>query len=102
MWPHKLKLENRNNPYENKRLSIAGISLHAVDRVKRGDFTSRMADQFTAKGLEAADTLHVACAIEGKADFFITTDDRLLKFQSSIQITDPITFIKTSDQWEEK
>jgi hypothetical protein len=89
-----LELENRKNPFENKRLSIAGFSSHAIDFVKRSDSVSMMADQFTAKGLKSAAALHLACACEGNADFFITTDDKLLKFQSNIQIIDPIVFIK--------
>ena len=41
------------------------------------------------------DALHVSCAIEGGADYFITTDIRLLKFSSDeIKIVDPIDFIK--------
>ena len=70
LWSYILELENRKNPYENKRLSIAGFSLHAIDCVQRSDSVSLMADQFTAKGLKAADALHLACAIGGKVDFF--------------------------------
>ena len=102
LWSYMLELENRKNPYENKRLSIAGFSFHAVDCVKRSDSVSTMADQFTAKGLRTVDALHLACAIEGNADFFMTTDDKLLKFQSSIQIVDPITFIKVYNHGEVK
>jgi predicted nucleic acid-binding protein len=30
-------------------------------------------------GIRSYDALHAACAIVGKADVFVTTDDRLLK-----------------------
>jgi predicted nucleic acid-binding protein len=41
--------------------------------------------------------LHIACAIKAGADYFLTTDDGVLKkaaFVKDIQITDPIGFIK--------
>ena len=45
-------------------------------------------------GVKSKDALHISCAIEGKADYFITTDIRLLKFSSDeIKIIDPIDFI---------
>ena len=43
------------------------------------------------------DSLHIACAIILKCDFFITTDDKILNLSKTleeIKITDPIGFIK--------
>jgi len=98
LWSYMLELENRKNPFENKQLSIAGFSSHAMDFIQRSDSVSKMADQFAAEGLRVADAIHLACAINGGADFFITTDDKILKFPLlSIQIIDPITLIKTLD-----
>ena len=103
LWSYMLELENRKNPFANKRLSIASFSSHAVDFVKRSDSVSKKADRFEAQGLKAADAIHLACAGEGGADFLITTDDKVLKFQSGgIQIVDPITFIKIFDHGEAK
>ena len=102
LWSYMLELENRKNPYENKRLSIAGFSSHAISFVNRSDSVSELADQCTAKGLRTADALHLACAVVGGADHFITTDDKLLKFQSNMPIVDPIAFVKFLDEPEEK
>jgi predicted nucleic acid-binding protein len=33
----------------------------------------------TEIGLKAKDALHIACAIEGKANYYLTTDDEILK-----------------------
>jgi predicted nucleic acid-binding protein len=41
--------------------------------------------------------LHIACVIKANADFFLTTDDGVLKKTSivkDVKITDPIGFIK--------
>jgi len=44
------------------------------------------------------DSLHIACAIHAGADFFLTTDDGILKksipVTQDLRITDPIDFIK--------
>lgn len=41
------------------------------------------------------DTLQVASAIIGKADYFLTTDKRLLKYQTDkIRIINPIDFVR--------
>lgn len=48
-------------------------------------------------GVKKLDSLHIACAISAKADYFITTDDGILKkatLVDEIRITDPIGFIK--------
>ena len=44
-------------------------------------------------GLKSKDALHIACAIEGKAEYFLTTDDKILKkgkHIKEIKIIDPI------------
>ena len=43
------------------------------------------------------DSLHIACAIVSKCDYFLTTDDQILKLSlvvSVINVNDPIGFIK--------
>jgi len=43
------------------------------------------------------DSLHIACAIKAKAEYFLTTDDGILKksmFIENVRIVDPIGFIK--------
>lgn len=40
------------------------------------------------------DSLHVACAIISSAEYFLSTDKRLLKYQTEkIKIVNPIEFI---------
>jgi len=48
-------------------------------------------------GLQKFDSLHIACAIQSKCDYFLTTDDKVLNRNnqiSDISVTDPIAFIK--------
>lgn len=49
-------------------------------------------------GIKTKDAYHVACAIIAECDYFLSTDDRLLKYHSDqLAMLDPIDFIK---MWE--
>ena len=50
-------------------------------------------------GVKHKDACHVACAIIAECDYFISTDDRLLKYVSDIKVVNPIEFI---NGWEEE
>lgn len=46
-------------------------------------------------GVKEKDAYHVACAIVAKCNYFITTDDRLLKYQSEkVDLVTPEEFIR--------
>ncbi len=48
-------------------------------------------------GIKKIDSLHLACATQMGADYFLTTDDEILEKATSIKgirVTDPIGFIK--------
>lgn len=52
-------------------------------------------------GAKTKDALHVATAIEGKADYFLTTDDKLLsavKRSKMIKALNPIDYIKVLEK----
>jgi len=47
-------------------------------------------------GVKSKDALHIACAIEGKAEYFLTTDDKLLKKLAETKeliVINPVNFI---------
>lgn len=53
-----------------------------------------------ALGFKKLDALHLACAIKGEADYFLTTDDGVLgkaALTRKLVITDPITFVQEMD-----
>ena len=51
--------------------------------------------QIMETGVKSADAHHAASAIVAKCDYFLTTDDRLLKYETNeIKIVDPPEFIK--------
>jgi len=47
--------------------------------------------------IKSKDSLHLACAISMRCEYFLTTDDQLLKKAvgiKEIKVTDPISFIR--------
>ena len=54
-------------------------------------------------GIKEKDSLHIACAITNKCDYFITTDKKLLnKPIEKVKIINPINFIvETEDNSNE-
>jgi predicted nucleic acid-binding protein len=59
--------------------AISQWRLLAANHVMAGPEVMAIAEPLLTGGVHALDALHVASAVVGKADLFITTDDRLLK-----------------------
>jgi predicted nucleic acid-binding protein len=99
IWSYVLLFENFHNPFEIRKNAILDFSKHAtVTIVEKAEILIK-ANEISKAGIKAYDSLHISCAIYGKCNYFITTDDRILKYKNdTIQIVDPIEFIKL---WEE-
>ncbi|MCK5131048.1 MAG: PIN domain-containing protein [Candidatus Sabulitectum sp.] len=80
-----------------KRELIKKWRLYSTEDVVESENILRVASKLKQNGIKKIDSLHIACAISSKADYFLTTDDGILKkamFIKDIQVTDPIGFIK--------
>lgn len=93
-----LEYENGKNRFSHKKKAIADFmnanESHYVG-IEKGEEVKAIAERVMESGVKSADALHVACAILAGSDYFITTDDRLLKFQTEdIQIVTPGEFIR--------
>ena len=52
------------------------------------------AQSVISTGIKPKDAYHVMCAIEADCRFFLSTDDRLLKFQTNkLQLMNPVDFV---------
>lgn len=96
-----LLYENSRNPYELRKLTIRDFvrenATEYID-VDRSDEVKLFADDIITTGVKTADAHHVACAILSDCDFFLTTDDRLLKYKTDkLRVIDPTEFIR---DWE--
>ena len=93
VWSYVLKFENSRNPFEAKKQAVARWELLSSSFVSMSDEIVANAEEITTTGVKSTDALHVACAIAGNCDYFITVDKRLLTYKDSrINICNPIEF----------
>jgi predicted nucleic acid-binding protein len=93
--------ENSQNPYETKQAAISEFilrnSAEYID-VEKADVIKCKAEEIMKTGVKTKDAYHVACAIYASCDCFLTTDSRLLKYQTDeIQMLNPIDFIRRQE-----
>lgn len=97
VWSYILDFENAQNPFDERKQTIAKWqALSSID-IEEGPLLLSNARFFVASGIKTKDALHVACAIEGNADYFLSTDDKLLKKLATlnqIAAMNPVDFIK--------
>jgi len=97
--------ENSNNPHEERRFSIADFLNHAslfVDYDKAENVEMKAAE-IMEYHITNKDAIHIACAIEAGCDYFITTDDNLLKkyTDNEIIVCNPVELIKIMEEQDE-
>jgi len=95
-WSYILEYENSENPFVQKKEAIyKWKSISKIDINETNKIIKTAEDLFTLK-IKHKDALHIACAIEAKCDYFLTTDIFILKkahLINQIQIINPINFI---------
>ena len=93
-----LNYEVHNSPYETQENAISeflikNVSIY-VGNNKQEEVDS-LANEIMTTGVKYKDACHVASAIIAGCDAFLSTDKRLLKYQSDrIKIMNPIDFIQ--------
>lgn len=98
---YALDYENGKNRYEMKRNSIKAFmdefSSAYVGKEHAAE-VEEIAEEIQKTGVKAMDSIHVACAEIAESGYFITTDDRLLKYKTDLlDIVTPGEFIRI---WE--
>ncbi|HDQ73779.1 MAG TPA: PIN domain protein [Chloroflexi bacterium] len=96
IWSYILELENARNPFAERRHTIDQWQALAYIDINETATVLKWAHSVQALGLQSKDALHIACAIEAEADYFITTDDLIIKKLqnfSEIRVVDPLEFI---------
>ena len=95
VWSYMMEFENGNNPYPEKRNATAAWKNLAIAYVDEHEDIIQFAEKISASGVKESDALHIAAAIAGNCDYFITTDDRIQKYRTAkIKIVNPMEFIK--------
>ncbi len=92
-----LDYENSKNPFRERREQIAKWRAYCEVDIEEDKEVITVATLISQHGILKIDSLHISCAIKARAEYFLTTDDGVLKKAThvkSIKITDPIGFIK--------
>ena len=90
------RFENSKSPYPHNQKSIAAFFVNATMYVDHtyGPSVRRRAEEIIQTCVKTKDAYHIACAIESKSHYLISTDKRLLKYQTQeIVICNPIQFL---------
>jgi len=96
VWSYILDYENAFNPFEERKNIIEKWKSKAILDIEENEHILQYAKELVSLGLKSKDALHVACAIEGKCDYFLTTDDKVLnklKNYNKIEVVNPINVI---------
>ena len=97
IWSYIFDYENSKNPFRERQEQIMKWKKYAITDIEENTDIIKTALLLNSKGLQKMDSLHIACAIFAKADYFLTTDDKVIKKANVItdlEISDPINFIK--------
>lgn len=96
-WSYILDFENAMNPFEQRKMVVSQWRTHAAFDTGETKGILEKAENLIQLGLKTKDALHLACALSLGCDYFLTTDDHLIKKSAGIDeimVTDPVTFVR--------
>ena len=94
IWSFILEFENDQNPFIERKKQIGTWQSIAVVDCELADDILSKSHELMKLGLREKDSYHVACAIFSSADFFITTDAKILnKNIQGVRVINPVDFI---------
>ena len=95
VWSSMNEFENNDNPSAEKKERIAVWKQIATELCNLNETILEKALELEKAGLHSKDALHIACAIFAEADFFISTDRKILnKNVAGINLVNPIAFVE--------
>jgi len=96
VWSYILDFENSRNPFPFKQQAIAAWQKLAIIDIDETNEIIEQAEILSWKGLKSQDALHLACAMAGNCEYFLTTDKGILRKTQdlpNIRVVNPITFL---------
>lgn len=79
VWSYVLTYENEQNPIVERRYAISKWHALAKKQINSNTKIRQYSEKLLAQGIKLKDAYHVACAVEAEAQYFLSTDDKLLK-----------------------
>ena len=98
VWSYILDYENIANPFEERRNTIQNWQVRASVDVDADLEILTKANTLRELGLRNKDALHLACSVAAKCDYFVTTDDEILRKTISfeeVKVINPLDFIRS-------
>lgn len=99
-----LVLEIERNPEDLQRTYALIVLRAAAIHIETGREVQELATGFDRQGLRPADSLHLASAVHGQADYFCTCDDKLLRRARRVdtartRVVSPLELIEEIETW---
>lgn len=95
-WSYILDYENSANPFSERKEIIANWKKRAVVDTDEMNILLGLARQLNKSGIKAKDSLHIASSVVMQCDYYITTDQFLIKKLANfegIKVVSPVDFI---------
>ena len=95
-WSYILDFENDAHPSLEVKTQISRWKSISFEMIMSSPQISKLGQKLNTMGFGVKDSLHLACAIEGHANFFLTTDKGITKKADlliEIKVMNPVDFI---------
>lgn len=105
IWSYMIDFENGENPNEIVRSAIFEWKSLSICDIIESEKLLKKAEKIQGYGIDNKDAVHIACAIEGKADIFFTTDIDIIKKGKNIneiKVLNPVQYFIESEDMEDK
>ena len=101
VWSYMLEYENDSNPDEEVRMKISEWRGIAKFTQLESSLLLEKSNTIFHLGFSIPDSIHLACAIISRSDFFLTTDKGIIKKRNQIgeiNILNPVEYIVNTEE----
>jgi capsule polysaccharide export protein KpsE/RkpR len=95
-WSYILDYENSANPFPERKETIENWKKRSTVDTDETQTLLELARRLMSRGIKAKDSLHIASSVIMQCEYFITTDDFLIKKLANfveMKVVSPIDFI---------
>lgn len=95
-----LEEENSRNPDPVRRARAAQLLAGFSPQIRVTTKVRAMADRLQGLGFGGFDARHIACAMHGRADALVTSDDRLIRLATlrakdvGVRVVNPVDYVR--------
>ena len=99
-WSYILDYENLANPFEERRSIIQNWKAQAIIDVEASREILTKPNLLEEMGLHSKDALHLSCSVSARCDYFVTTDDIILRKMvgfEEVKVVGPPSLIRSME-----